>query len=195
MIMTDADNDGSHIKGLILNMIHYFWPSLLKLGFVVSMVTPIIKATKGSESKSFYTDSAFRTWYGDGKHGWRIKYYKGLGTSTSVEAREYFKKIQELTVKFEVDVMTDKSIVLAFDKKKADDRKVWLLESTAKDARELEVPYGHVKRLAITDFVHKDLVNFSLADLKRSIAHVADGLKPSQRKVMYSCSKGIYVMR
>jgi len=90
-------------------------------------------------------------------------------------------------VKFEVDVMTDKSIVLAFDKKKADDRKVWLLESTAKDARELEVPYGHVKRLAITDFVHKDLVNFSLADLKRSIAHVADGLKPSQRKVMYSC--------
>ena len=187
MIMTDADNDGSHIKGLILNMIHYFWPSLLKLGFVVSMVTPIIKATKGSDSKSFYTDSAFRTWYGDGKAGWRIKYYKGLGTSTSVEAREYFKKIQELTVKFDTDSMTDNSIVLAFDKKKADARKTWLLESTAKESHELEVPYGHVKQLTITDFVNKDLVNFSLADLKRSIAHVADGLKPSQRKVMYSC--------
>jgi DNA topoisomerase-2 len=187
MIMTDADNDGSHIKGLILNMIHYFWPSLLKLNFVVSMVTPIIKATKGSESKSFYTDSAFRTWYGNGKAGWRIKYYKGLGTSTSAEAREYFKKIQDLTVKFDMDTMTDDSIVLAFDKKKADARKAWLLESTAKDANQLEVPYGDVKQLDITDFVHKDLVNFSLADLKRSIAHVADGLKPSQRKVMYSC--------
>ena len=187
MIMTDADNDGSHIKGLILNMIHYFWPSLLKLNFVVSMVTPIIKATKGSETKSFYTDSAFRTWYGSGKSGWKIKYYKGLGTSTSAEAREYFKKIQDLTVKFDVDTMTDDSIVLAFDKKKADARKSWLLESTAKDAGQLEVPYGNVKQLAITDFVHKDLVNFSLADLKRSIAHVADGLKPSQRKVMYSC--------
>ena len=187
MIMTDADNDGSHIKGLILNMIHYFWPSLLKFNFVVSMVTPIIKATKGSDSKSFYTDSAFRTWYGEGKNGWRIKYYKGLGTSTSAEAREYFKKIQELTVKFDMDVMTDDSIVLAFDKKKADARKTWLLESTAKDATELEVPYGHVKQLTITDFIYKDLVNFSLADLKRSIAHVADGLKPSQRKVMYSC--------
>jgi DNA topoisomerase-2 len=187
MIMTDADNDGSHIKGLILNMIHYFWPSLLKLNFVVSMVTPIIKATKGSETKSFYTDSAFRTWYGSGKQGWKIKYYKGLGTSTSAEAREYFKKIQDLTVKFDMDTMTDDSIVLAFDKKKADARKSWLLESTAKDADQLEVPYGNVKQLDITDFVHKDLVNFSLADLKRSIAHVADGLKPSQRKVMYSC--------
>ena len=187
MIMTDADNDGSHIKGLILNMIHYFWPSLLKLGFVVSMVTPIIKATKGSESMSFYTDSAFRTWYGSGKGGWKIKYYKGLGTSTSAEARDYFKKIQDLTVKFDMDVMTDTSIVLAFDKKMADSRKTWLLDSTAKEASELEVPYGNVKQLDITDFVHKDLVNFSLADLKRSIAHVADGLKPSQRKVMYSC--------
>ena len=187
MIMTDADNDGSHIKGLILNMIHYFWPSLLKLNFVVSMVTPIIKASKGSESKSFYTDSAFRTWYGDGKAGWRIKYYKGLGTSTSAEAREYFKKIQDLTVKFDVDTMTNDSIILAFDKKKADARKTWLLESTAKEASELEVSYGKVKQLDITDFVHKDLVNFSLADLKRSIAHMADGLKPSQRKVMFSC--------
>jgi len=187
MIMTDADNDGSHIKGLILNQLHYFWPSLLKLGFVVSMVTPIIKATKASQTKSFYTDSAFRHWYGNGQQGWRIKYYKGLGTSTSKEAREYFKQIEDLTVKFEHDIMTDKSIVLAFDKKKADDRKMWLLESTAKDPSELEVPYGYVKKLNITDFVHKDLVNFSLADLKRSIAHVADGLKPSQRKVMYSC--------
>jgi DNA topoisomerase-2 len=187
MIMTDADNDGSHIKGLILNMIHYFWPSLLKLNFVVSMVTPIIKAMKGSESKSFYTDSAFRSWYGSGRQGWRIKYYKGLGTSTSAEAREYFKKIQDLTVKFDMDTMTDESIVLAFDKKKADARKSWLLESTAKDSKELEVAYGKVKQLDITDFVHKDLVNFSLADLKRSIAHMADGLKPSQRKVMYAC--------
>ena len=187
MIMTDADADGSHIKGLIINMIHYFWPSLLQMNFVVSMVTPIIKATKGSETLSFYTDSAFRSWYGNGKSGWKIKYYKGLGTSTSAEAREYFKKIQDLTVKFDVDTMTDASIVLAFDKKRADARKTWLLESTAKDPKELEVPYGNVKRLEITDFVHKDLVNFSLADLKRSIASVADGLKPSQRKVLYSC--------
>ena len=187
MIMTDADNDGSHIKGLILNMIHYFWPSLLDLKFVVSMVTPIIKATKGSETKSFYTDSTFRQWYGNGKNAWKIKYYKGLGTSTSAEAREYFKKIKDLTVQFDTDTQMNESIILAFDKSKSDLRKKWLLESTEKDVSELEVPYGNIQCLGITDFIHKDLVNFSLADLKRSIAHVSDGLKPSQRKVVYAC--------
>lgn len=31
MIMTDQDQDGSHIKGLLINFIHHFWPSLLKV--------------------------------------------------------------------------------------------------------------------------------------------------------------------
>jgi DNA topoisomerase-2 len=80
MIMTDADLDGSHIKGLVLNMFHVYWPELIQLGFVVSMVTPVIKAGK----QWFFTEDAFREAAPSGP----IKYYKGLGTSTSAEAKE-----------------------------------------------------------------------------------------------------------
>ena len=31
MIMADQDHDGSHIKGLFINFIHSFWPSLLQV--------------------------------------------------------------------------------------------------------------------------------------------------------------------
>lgn len=184
MIMTDADHDGSHIKGLVLNMIHCFWPSLLDLGFCVSMITPIIKATRGGESKWFFTESSFRRW---DPRGWKIKYYKGLGTSTSQEAREYFKKLCDLTVKFEPDDNCDDSIVLAFDKTRADARKKWLVENTEMDPNVRELNYGSLSELSISEFIHRDLVNFSLADLRRSVAHVCDGLKPSQRKVLYAC--------
>ncbi len=188
MIMTDADHDGSHIKGLIINMIEYFWPSLIELGFVVSMITPIIKASKGSKSESFYTESSFRRWcQTNNTNNWKIKYYKGLGTSTSVEAREYFKVLKNLTVAFELDQESNKSIVLAFDKTKADKRKEWLLINAEKAPEEREIDYGNINSLKVQEFIHRDLVNFSLADLRRSIAHVCDGLKPSQRKVMYAC--------
>ena len=43
--------------------------------------------------------------------------------------------------------------------------------------------------LTVTDFIHKDMANFSAEDIKRSIPNAIDGLKPSQRKVMYACLK------
>ena len=181
MIMTDADLDGSHIKGLVLNMIHHFWPSLLDLGFLVAMVTPVIKAGK----EWFFTEEAFRA--RAGRSTTDVKYYKGLGTSTSAEAKEYFKMIDRLTVKFTPDARTGESMTLAFSKAMADARKGWLVEHMATTPP--GVDYGNVKQLTVTDFVHQDLANFSVEDIKRSIPHVADGLKPSQRKVIYACLK------
>lgn len=59
---------------------------------------------------------------------WRIKYYKGLGTSTAAEAKEYFKAITEHTIIFRHsnDKSEDDSINLAFSKTLADSRKDWL---------------------------------------------------------------------
>lgn len=44
MIMTDQDHDGSHIKGLLINFLDHFYPSLLKIPeFLVEFVTPIVR--------------------------------------------------------------------------------------------------------------------------------------------------------
>ena len=93
LIMTDQDLDGSHIKGLCINLFHSLWEDLLKIeNFIGYVNTPIIKAKKGKKILSFYNDSDYKKWKNESNVlGWKIKYYKGLGTSTSKEFK-YFKE-------------------------------------------------------------------------------------------------------
>lgn len=130
MIMTDQDHDGSHIKGLIINMLDYFWPDLLKIrGFLLEFITPIVKVTKGKQEMSFFTLPEYETWlkeHNEGK-GWTIKYYKGLGTSTKEDAKKYFQNIDIHKKVFDKVSDDDKTAIdMAFNKKKADQRKEWL---------------------------------------------------------------------
>jgi DNA topoisomerase II len=185
MILTDADVDGSHIKGLLINMFHNFWPSLLKYdGFIKSMITPIVKARKKSDIKIFYTMSEYETWKTENNtDGYEIKYYKGLGTSTSGEAKEYFKDldINEIQYIWNEDNIVNTTVNLAFSKSKSDDRKAWL-ENYDKD----NIIEQKQKIIPVEDFINKELIHFSKYDCERSVPSLVDGLKPSQRKVIYS---------
>jgi len=185
LCLTDADTDGHHIKGLLINFFHTFWPDLIKENFIETMQTPIIKCTKGKKIEKFYNLIEYKSFFekNDNK-GWRIKYYKGLGTSTSKEAKEEFKDISNtkslLFIKNDED---EKSIKLAFDKDKSDKRKEWIQTSTGKelflDRKQKKVP--------VKDFIYKELITFSIYDCNRSIPNIMDGLKPSQRKVLFGC--------
>lgn len=129
--MTDQDQDGSHIKGLIINFIHNKWPNLLKYNFIEEFITPIVKVSKKDRVHSFYSIPEFEEWKKSTPnwHVWKVKYYKGLGTSTSKEAKEYFMDMARHRIKFKFGGNTDEdSILLAFSKKKIDERKTWLTE-------------------------------------------------------------------
>jgi DNA topoisomerase-2 len=183
MVMADQDHDGSHIKGLLMNLFHAEWPGLMKTGFLCTLLTPILKATKGKTTISFYSLPEFNQWKDvNSLAGWKIKYYKGLGTSTPAEAREWFKDLHE--IQYEWDEKTDESMNLAFNKKQADDRKRWLSHY---DPTKMLIPVA--AKASYTNFVNCELIHFSNADNIRSLPHVMDGLKPSQRKILFSCLK------
>ncbi|KAL3537453.1 hypothetical protein ACH5RR_000819 [Cinchona calisaya] len=194
MIMTDQDHDGSHIKGLLINFIHSFWPSLLKIpSFLVEFITPIVKAThKSGRVLSFYSMPEYESWkesLGGNAGGWSIKYYKGLGTSTSKEGKEYFKDLEKHKKDFVwVDEQDEEAIELAFSKKKIEARKNWLRQfepGTYLDQKEKLIKYS--------DFVNKELILFSMADLQRSIPSMVDGLKPGQRKILFCSFKRNFI--
>ena len=184
LFMTDQDLDGSHIKGLGINLFQSEWPTLFNIpGFIGFMNTPILKAKKGSTELNFYSDGEYNKWKEENDvNGWKIKYYKGLGTSTGKEFREYFenKKI----VGFEHSEKSNDAIDMVFNKKRADDRKDWLQFYDRKkflDTSKTSVSYE--------EFIDREFIHFSKYDCDRSIPNLMDGLKISLRKILYSAFK------
>ena len=187
LFLTDQDADGSHIKGLCVNLFQTEWGSLIRIpNFIGFMNTPILKARSGTSEMLFYNDGEYNEWketVANGINSWKIKYYKGLGTSTAKEFKEYFEHKKIVNFTYAGDA-SDDAIDMVFNKGRADDRKEWLKQYDRES-------YANTSSDAITyeEFINKELIHFSKYDCDRSIPNLMDGLKISLRKILFAAFK------
>jgi DNA topoisomerase-2 len=186
LFLTDQDKDGTHIKALGVNLLHSEWRSLLLIpNFVGFMSTPIIRATKGSLEQVFYSEQECEDWKASctDHHNYKLKYYKGLGTSSAKEFKQYFRD-QRIVMFSHSGATCDTAINMVFDKALPDARKSWL--QAYEPSRILP---SDAKEISYKTFMDDDVIHFSKYDCDRSIPNLLDGLKTSQRKTLFGFFK------
>ena len=187
ILLTDADHDGLHISSLIMNFFNSLFPSLLKreTPYIVSMATPIVRVFNPKGDILFYDENKFKKFTLDQTKPFKSKYYKGLGTTKVEDVPDTFgaKMIEYIP-----DENLNESMHKAFNKKFSDTRKEWLetYDPTPKFSLDDQ---GNIVNMEISSFINNELIKFSHADCKRSIPSLFDGLKESQRKILYAVKK------
>lgn len=182
MFMTDADHDGIHIKGLEILLFYHKHPSLIGRKFLRSLVTPLLKVKYRSKTNYFYSKQEHQIWATKNNVQTEPKYIKGLGTLES-EDHEFIVD-QFLAITYVEDEETKEKLTMAFNKDYSSERKDWL--KTYKKDYIPFVPTEEKDEQTISNFIEKELIIFSIRSNQRSIPKLIDGLKPSQRKILFT---------
>lgn len=106
---------------------------------------------------------------------------KSLSPSSESESKKTKTKQKKIIVE---PTISDNAIDLAFNGDRVEDRKVWLSHynpESVYESRNGEIPYSQ--------YFDNNFIHFSNYDNIRSIPSITDGLKPSQRKILYTVIK------
>lgn len=179
-ILADSDDDGCHIVALITLYFFHSFPSLLRRGFLYYEKTPLVRLTKGKEELKFYISNDYEKWKEENDtKGWKAEYFKGLATSANKHVSDDCRN--PIIMQLVYDENCQYSIELVFKKQNADGRKVWITE------RNIErVDLINTKTHNVSGFINSQLINYSVATITRAIPKLMDGLKVSQRKILYA---------
>ena len=181
VILSDADDDGIHITGLIINLLVYYWPAFMRNGFITRLNTPCVRAfiTK-KEFVDFYSTAHFLQWCNSTNYRKpkEVRYYKGLASNDRADFEHIFRNFDKNLIKFQYDDKTQDALSLAFDTF-SDPRKTWLSSGNEEIAFEkTDITYS--------EFIHNHYKTFGFRANTRAIPSVYDGLKPAQRKVIFT---------
>jgi DNA topoisomerase II len=178
LIYADADEDGTHIAGLILTIFSKY-PSLIEAGILHRAFTPQIRARRNDKVIPFMTRAEFNRWAENNDISkWEITYYKGLASSTNKDVTNDSRDRKETQFEWDKNAVDWIEQVFALE---TEPRKLWLSNLT--DIERLKIP----QVMTISDFMQRDMATFSLFNISRNIPSALDGLKPTQRKIVHTC--------
>lgn len=182
MTMTDADKDGSHIKGLLFNFFYVLHPTLLEIGYLVDYRTKYLRASKGKEKKSFFTTSQFEDWKKEHQDltGWSFEYFKGLGTAEEKDVVE--DSANPVTIQMTTDPDTNIMFDIAFGKSRESQRKemVRFYKESKKESFYIQ------QSMTFSTFFNKEFIGYVMESLDRAIPNASDGLKRCHRQILHA---------
>ena len=210
IIASDADDDGKHIAGLIMNLFHVRFPSLLTSNFIYLLRTPMIRVTHRSSKRMqcFYSDDEFEQYLRQqgalNARTYEVIYCKGLGSSDKDMIKHDLNDLRIDVVS--ADQYFSESMSLAFGDDGKGLRKDWVvdsikyekqvhLETIKEDSpiwKFMQAPSKERGITYVTPFIHHELLIYEKTSVTRAIPGI-DGLKESQRKIMWYALKKMKV--
>lgn len=131
MIAADADDDGQHVRGLLILLFCTFWPEFVKDGRLLVMRTPFMRCWKGKDMIEFYTHDEYEAWLvKNPSNSIRKKYLKGLGGNNTEDFKRFLQNLEQYTNRISLDPDYVKSLELGFSNKLSDNRKEWFNDVT-----------------------------------------------------------------
>lgn len=209
-IMTDADDDGYHIKGLLIAFFYKMKPDMIREGKVESFNTAVSRVTLKGSGKTilFYSNPEFKKWYKESPDRTKVsfvEYYKGLGSINPKDAPIYFRDQKVVQFVIEDEERARKFMDLGFHSSKvfSDMRKDWICKKMPKAIHldesksitfeeEDEPDFVYEGKMDIGDYIDHQLIIYCKAALERALPCIWDGLKEGQRKVLYGMIKKNY---
>ena len=85
IVATDADDDGMHIRMLVLTFFMKYYPDLIRRGHVYILQTPLFRVRNKKETRYCYSDDEKTKAIKDLKTGVEITRFKGLGEISAHE--------------------------------------------------------------------------------------------------------------